>query len=60
MPGVQLELNQRLWADEATGQPLPGRIEWLQSVVEHFVSDITEATREGADAQDQSFAATLR
>jgi formiminoglutamase len=60
MPGVQLELNQRLWADEATGQPLPGRIEWLRSVLEHFVSDITEATREGVDAQDQSLAATLR
>ncbi|HIF24485.1 MAG TPA: hypothetical protein EYQ27_21925, partial [Gemmatimonadetes bacterium] len=44
MPGVQLELNQRLWADEATGQPLPGRIEWLQSVLEHWVADITEAT----------------
>lgn len=60
MPGIQLELNQRLWADEVTGQPLPGRIAWLQSVLERFVADITEETSPSRSAQDHSLSATLR
>jgi formiminoglutamase len=60
MPGLQLELNQRLWADEATGQPLPGRVAWLQSVLERFVADIAEETSLSRPDQDHSAPATLR
>jgi len=43
MPGIQLELNQRLWVDEVGGQPLPGRIEWIRTVLERFVADMVVA-----------------
>jgi N-formylglutamate amidohydrolase len=60
MPGIQLELNQRLWADQKTGQALPGRIEWIRSVIEYFVADITLAMASGESAQAQSLRATSR
>ena len=44
MPGIQLELNQRLWADEDQASELPGRVEWMREVMTAFVADMIEAT----------------
>ena len=60
MPGLQVELKQRLWADETTGQPLPGRVAWLQSALAGLVADITAETSPGRSVQDHSFPATVR
>jgi len=43
IPGLQLELNQRLWIDETTWEPLPGRVEWIRQVLERFVAELAAA-----------------
>ena len=42
IPGVQLELNQKLWVDEATFIEIPGRIEWMRTVLTHWIDDVVE------------------
>lgn len=42
MPGLQIELNQRLWIEPRTGQPLPGRIDWMRKVVAQLVAALNE------------------
>ena len=41
LPGVQLELNQRMWTDEQTFRPLPRRIPWIREVFRRWVADVT-------------------
>ncbi len=41
-PGVQLELNQRLYADEETWVPLERRIPWMREVLRRWCEEITE------------------
>lgn len=41
LPGVQLELNQRMWTDEDTFAPLPRRIPWVREVVRRWAADVT-------------------
>jgi N-formylglutamate amidohydrolase len=40
VPGMQIELNQRLWVDERTWEPLPGRVEWIQRVLTTWVDEL--------------------
>ncbi len=40
LPGIQLELNQRMWTDEETFRPLPRRIPWVREVMRRWVADI--------------------
>jgi N-formylglutamate deformylase len=40
VPGLQVELCQRLWLDAETFEPLPGRIEWMRRVVTAWCRDI--------------------
>ena len=42
LPGIQLELKQGLWCDERSFEPLPGRIQWMRSVLSAWVSDLSE------------------
>ncbi len=40
IPGLQLELNQGLWCDAETFERIPGRIEWIQRVMSHWIDDV--------------------
>jgi N-formylglutamate deformylase len=40
-PGIQLELNQRMWTDEQTFRALPRRIPWIREVVRRWAVDVT-------------------
>ncbi|MEE2830282.1 MAG: N-formylglutamate amidohydrolase [Myxococcota bacterium] len=40
LPGLQFELNQRLWVSEGSLTPLPGRVEWLREVISRVVEEI--------------------
>ena len=42
VPGIQVEFNQRLWVDEDTFAPLPGRIEWLRLVLDGWLGDVLD------------------
>jgi hypothetical protein len=44
-PGIQLELNQRLWCDEETFTPLPRRIPWMREVLRRWCDDIVGRLR---------------
>jgi len=50
IPGIQLELNQRLWVDEETFREIPGRIDWMREVLEHWIDDIVERRAGEADS----------
>ncbi len=41
LPGVQLELNQRMWADEETFRPLHRRIPWIREVLRSWCRELT-------------------
>ncbi len=41
-PGIQLELNQRLWTDEDTFTPLERRIPWMREILRRWCDDIAE------------------
>jgi len=43
VPGLQVELNQRLWVVEETFEPIPGRVEWMAEVVARWAGDVLEA-----------------
>ena len=43
VPGLQIELNQRLWIVEETFAPIPGRIEWMAEVIARWVDDLVAA-----------------
>ncbi len=40
VPGLQVELNQRLWLDAKSFEPLAGRVEWLNRVATAWCRDI--------------------
>ena len=42
IPGLQLELNQKLWVDEETFIEIPGRIDWIRTVLSHWIDDVVE------------------
>jgi len=42
VPGIQLELNQSLWIDEKTFDAIPQRIDWMRSVLIHWIDDVTQ------------------
>jgi N-formylglutamate amidohydrolase len=42
IPGIQMELNQSLWIDEVSYKAIPGRIDWMRSVLIHWIDDITQ------------------
>lgn len=41
-PGIQLELNQRLWADEDTWAPLERRIPWMREVLRRWCEEVSQ------------------
>ncbi|MCP4869044.1 MAG: hypothetical protein GY898_10045 [Proteobacteria bacterium] len=41
-PGVQLELNQRLWTDEELWVPLERRIPWMREVLRRWCEEIVD------------------
>ena len=44
IPGLQVELNQRLWIVEETYEPIPGRIGWMAEVVATWAAELLAAT----------------
>ena len=42
IPGIQLELNQSLWVDEQTFVEIPGRVDWMREVLQHWLDDVVE------------------
>jgi len=42
VPGIQLELNQGLWVDEQDFIEIPGRIDWIRTILERWVDEIVE------------------
>jgi N-formylglutamate amidohydrolase len=45
--GLQVELNQRLWVDPGTWEPLRGRIDWMRRVLTDWVADLGDLLRDG-------------
>jgi len=43
VPGLQVELNQRLWIVEETFEAIPGRIEWMADVVARWAREVLRA-----------------
>lgn len=41
LPGIQLELNQRMWTDEETCTPLPRRIPWIREVFRRWAAEVS-------------------
>lgn len=48
IPGLQLELNQGLWCYEDSFERIPGRIDWIRKVMQHWIDDLA-AMRESWD-----------
>jgi N-formylglutamate amidohydrolase len=48
VPGLQVELNQRLWLDADTFEPLEGRIEWMNRVATAWCRDIEDRLKKDA------------
>jgi N-formylglutamate deformylase len=42
VPGLQIELNQRLWVDEETWHVLPERVEWMRTVLAAWIVEIED------------------
>ena len=41
-PGIQLELNQRMWCDETSFVPIPGRIDWIREVMSAWARELSD------------------
>lgn len=54
VPGMQLELNQGLYVDEATLEPIPGRIEEFQRIFIRLVDAVAEAFCETPRARESA------
>jgi N-formylglutamate deformylase len=41
IPGMQLELNQRMWTHPETFALLPLRLQWMRTILAHWVDDLS-------------------
>ena len=49
VPGLQVEVNQRLWVVEESFQPIPGRIDWMGEVIARWAGELlAEVARRGS------------
>ena len=62
VPGVQLELNQRLWCDEVKWEPIADRIPWIREVFTRWAADIAEyrLAEKARGAQPKTRSVTLQ
>jgi len=42
LPGMQIELNQRLWCDEDTWHVIPERVDWIRHVLMDWIAELEQ------------------
>ncbi len=51
LPGLQLELNQRLWTDESSFELRPRRLPWIREVLRRWIEELDGALSQATPPQ---------